>query len=494
MSQAFQDYLSCGCIMPHRLFFEVHDSDFAERAQSRDIVELHALYQAAHQDGAMPSQAAFDISVLQQYAPFLMRLEPTGTGSYRYAHYGRGIASVANFDMTGKSTADFEGPLKAFFEDTYVRAGTAKKALFTVHRAIKANLVHTWERLVMPVRMQSGDTAFIVYNRPREFEQDFLRALVNVLPDGIIALRTCRQNDGVPFDAQIISANPASLVLLGSPPDSLEGQLFRSAGPVLSSESLWTAVQSAIVQRRKDTVEILANTVALPIYLRFQVTPFFDGALLHIADITALKQANIVLEREQQQLRNEIFRQQSEGDMLRGLAHSDPLTGALNRRGFFAAAGEWGDKHLQRTLVAMDVDHFKQVNDRYGHLIGDAAIQQAGAVLFDAVSQVDGLVGRLGGDEFVCMLPMPLPEAMSLIDQARVRIGISPVPSPIGPIALTCSFGVAPWPRGTDIDEALRQADTALYAAKAAGRNQVRQAEGKPAGALSRLLRSGGRR
>ncbi len=476
--------------MPHRLFFEVHDSSFAERAQSRDIGELHALYLAAHRDAAIPSQAAFDISVLQQYAPFLMRLEPTGTGSYRYAHYGRGIASVADFDMTGKSTADFDGPLRAFFEDTYARAKAEMKALFTVHRAIKSHLVHTWERLVMPVRMESGDTAFIVYNRPRQFEQDFLMALVNVLPDGIIALRTCRRNDGVPFDAHIVSANPASLALLGSPSDSLEGQLLRSAGPVLSSESLWTAVQSAIVQRRKDMVEILANTAELPLYLRFQVTPFLDGALLHIADITVLKQANIVLEREQQQLRNEIFRQQSEGDMLRELAHSDPLTGAFNRRGFFAAAGKWGDKHHQRSLVAMDVDHFKQVNDRFGHLIGDAAIQQAGAVLFDVFSQVDGIVGRLGGDEFVCMLPMGLPEAMALIEQARVRIGISPVPSPIGPIAMTCSFGLAAWPKGTDIDEALRQADEALYAAKAAGRNQIKQSDGTPAETLSRLLRS----
>ncbi len=479
--------------MPHRLFFEVHDSNFAERAQSRDIGELHALYQAACHDGAIPSQTSFDISKLPQYSAFLMRLEPTGTGSYRYAHYGIGITSVANFDMTGKSTADFEGPLKAFFEDTYARAKAEMKALFTVHRAIKAHLVHTWERLVMPVRMESGDTAFIVYNQPRQFEQDFLMALVNVLPDGIIALRTCRQNDGVPFDTQIVSANPAALALLGSPSDNLEGQLLRSAGPVLSSESLWTAVQSAIVQRRKDMVEILANTAELPLYLRFQVTPFFDGVLLHIADITALRQANIVLEREQQKLRNEIFRQQNEGDVLRGLAHSDPLTGTLNRRGFFAAAEEWADKHPQRTLVAMDVDHFKQVNDRYGHLIGDAAIQQAGVVLFDAVSQVDGIVGRLGGDEFVCMLPLPLPEAMILIDQARVRIGISPVPSPIGPIALTCSFGLATWPRGTGIDEVLRLADTALYAAKAAGRNQIKQSDGKPAETLSQLLRSGRR-
>jgi len=88
---------------------------------------------------------------------------------------------------------------------------------------------------------------------------------------------------------------------------------------------------------------------------------------------------------------------------------------------------------------------------------------------------------------------MGLPEAMALIEQARVRIGISPVPSPIGPIALTCSFGLAAWTKGTGIEEALRQADTALYAAKAAGRNQIKQSDGKPAETLSRLLRSGRR-
>ncbi|MCU0885042.1 MAG: GGDEF domain-containing protein [Beijerinckiaceae bacterium] len=480
--------------MPHRLFCEVHDNDFAERAQSPDIGALYALYQSACHGGGLPALADFDIRTLQAYAPFLMRLEPTGAGSYSYAYYGVGIAAIADFDMTGKSTADFEGPLKAFFEETYARAAAEKKALFTVHRAIKANLVHTWERLVMPVRMESGTTAFIVYNRPRAFEQDFLRSLVNVLPDGIIALRTCRQNDGVPFDAQIISANPAAAVLLNRPLGDMEGHLLRSAGPVLSSESLWAAVLASIVERRKDTIEILVNTTDLPVYLRFQITPLFDGALLHMADITALKQANIVLEREQQQLRNEIFRQRHEGDVLRGLAHADPLTGALNRRGFFAAAEEWTDKHRQRTLVAMDIDCFKQVNDRYGHMVGDAAIQQAGAVLIDAAGQADGVAGRLGGDEFVCMLPLPLADAMTLIEQARVRISISPVPSPIGPIALTCSFGLAAWPRGTSIDEALRQADTALYAAKAAGRNQTRQSEARPAGALSRTLRSDRRR
>lgn len=453
------------------MYFEVHESGFTERAQAPDIPVLHRLYMAACVDGNMPDEAAFDIQNLPQFAPFLMRLEPEHDRVYRYAYYGSGITAVAQFDMTGKTTEDFEGPVQAFFENVYAQSLETGQPLFTIHRAIKASLVHTWERLVMPVRMAGGAVAFIVYNRPRQFEQDFLQAILNSLPDGLIALRATREASGELSGAVIVSANPAACDLFQV--NGVEGQQLRTALPLLQDSGIAETVAHVIVSRTKQIVEISDQHHGTPRYLRFQITPLFDGALVHISDATALTLANIVLEREHEQLRCEISRQQSEGDVLRGLAHSDALTGALNRRGLFAAADEWSRRRTECSIIALDIDSFKSINDRYGHGVGDNAIREIAAVLMDVANQNDGFVARLGGDEFICVVPMLLAPAAELAEQARVRISINPLASSLGPVMLTSSLGVAEWLPSNSFDVALQSADKALYRAKKEGRNRV---------------------
>jgi diguanylate cyclase (GGDEF)-like protein len=450
------------------MYSEVHRQEFRLRAQSRDIPELHDLYLSAGR-GRAPHISAFDVPLLGRYARNLMRLEPLADGSYRYTHYGQGIAEIATFDMTGRTTADFEGPLQGFFEAVYREAAETQAPLFTIHRAIKASMIHTWERLVLPVTMDDGATGFIVYNRPREFAQDFLQSMLNVLPDGIMALRAVRQADGVLTDAQIISLNPAAIALMD---EAGEGALLRST-PLLSGREVWTALQNVILWRDTANVDLSREVGGVTQHIRVQITPLFDGALIHLADITALKLANLVLERERQQLRSEISRQQNEGDVLRGLAHSDPLTGALNRRGLFAAAEEWSRRGCERTVIAVDVDQFKHINDRHGHGAGDDVLRQVAAILLDVTGEADGFLGRPGGDEFVCVLPCGLDEAMEVAERARVRVQVNPVATSIGPAMITCSFGVAGWGEGLSIDAALQAADGALYRAKKAGRNCV---------------------
>ena len=209
------------------MFAEVHRQDFRLRAQSRDIPELHDLYLTVGR-GRAPHISAFDVPLLERYARNLMRLEPLADGSYRYTHYGQDIAEIAAFDLTGHTTADFEGPQQGFFEAVYRESAQTQAPLFTIHRAVKASMIHTWEGLVLPVLMDDGATAFIVYNRPREFAQDFLQSMLNVLPDGIVALRAMRQADGMLTDAQIISLNPAAIALIGLPPGRITGRVLPS--------------------------------------------------------------------------------------------------------------------------------------------------------------------------------------------------------------------------------------------------------------------------
>jgi diguanylate cyclase (GGDEF)-like protein len=147
----------------------------------------------------------------------------------------------------------------------------------------------------------------------------------------------------------------------------------------------------------------------------------------------------------------------------------DALTGVLNRRAFFERAGEWGACEGGKCAIMFDIDHFKQINDAYGHQSGDAVLR---AVAAEAAS-AHGLVGRLGGEEFCIVTTGDLSEGAAVAEALRGRIEtIKPV---LGgkAVTITCSFGVSEWLPEESIDRLLVRADAALYQAKRSGRNRV---------------------
>jgi len=160
-------------------------------------------------------------------------------------------------------------------------------------------------------------------------------------------------------------------------------------------------------------------------------------------------------------------------------ARTDPLTGLANRRHF--------DEQLRRvsaetdrfggtcSLIMLDLDHFKSVNDRYGHEGGDAALKHVAQVLSDGVRTVD-LCARYGGEEIVILLPQTSAQgAVELADRLRQTIASRPAKSGVADIPVTASFGVATYPTPVPYgDWLVLAADKALYEAKAAGRNCVK--------------------
>ena len=165
------------------------------------------------------------------------------------------------------------------------------------------------------------------------------------------------------------------------------------------------------------------------------------------------------------------------------LATHDPLTGVLNRRALLdacqaqlAAAGrDGGSKTRRMALLMIDVDHFKSINDRFGHQTGDAVLREAVGRMQRAIGG-HGLLGRYGGEEFVVMLPEASPaEATELAARVKASAGEAfPADSPLAAVgAFTVSIGVAPQQPGADIDDMLGQADEALYRAKSLGRDRV---------------------
>ncbi|HEY8584318.1 MAG TPA: diguanylate cyclase [Capillimicrobium sp.] len=162
---------------------------------------------------------------------------------------------------------------------------------------------------------------------------------------------------------------------------------------------------------------------------------------------------------------------------LEQLAYNDELTGLWNRRFMqrrLSAALRAAERHSRRLSVALvDIDHFKDVNDRFGHAAGDAVLIAVAQRLRDAVREED-VIGRWGGEEFLILLPEePAEGAIVAADRIREHVGALPIETPEATVNITVSVGCATFRSGERPDDVLRRADDALYEAKRAGRNAV---------------------
>jgi diguanylate cyclase (GGDEF)-like protein/PAS domain S-box-containing protein len=163
---------------------------------------------------------------------------------------------------------------------------------------------------------------------------------------------------------------------------------------------------------------------------------------------------------------------------LERLARFDSLTGILNRRLILERVDEW-IVHVRRykghlSVVMLDIDHFKQVNDRYGHQVGDRVLADTAHLLQRSLRQTD-FAGRYGGEEFLLVLPQTDAAGAAVIaERARVILqGTAMHDAEGGTYGVTASFGVAEWSARNDVDALVGRADAAMYRAKELGRNRV---------------------
>ena len=177
-------------------------------------------------------------------------------------------------------------------------------------------------------------------------------------------------------------------------------------------------------------------------------------------------------------LKTEINRRKDAEALLLKQSLSDPLTGLNNRRGLEAALKKEAQlckrDHLNFCIIAIDIDHFKYINDSHGHHIGDNVLIFLANIIRDSLRQTD-ISARTGGEEFILALhDTELDQALTSIERMRVLIEASSC-SPNGiEISITTSFGIAEWRYGEDPNTTIQRADKALYDAKNAGRNCIR--------------------
>ena len=163
---------------------------------------------------------------------------------------------------------------------------------------------------------------------------------------------------------------------------------------------------------------------------------------------------------------------------LREQAIRDKLTGLLNRRGLSEHAAQVfaltrrGDVPV--SVIAADIDHFKTVNDRFGHVVGDRALQHFAGILLDG-RRADDLVIRMGGEEFILVLPgTSIEQGLRIADRLCAKLRTSPMTVGEDSIEMTASIGVsAIAERDTELGDAIERADEALYRCKRDGRDRV---------------------
>ena len=218
--------------------------------------------------------------------------------------------------------------------------------------------------------------------------------------------------------------------------------------------------------------------------LRFTIVYGLLSAVLIWSEIllqryqARLQGQNAMLAEERDRLEKEVIERAALEEELRYLATTDPLTGLLNRRAFMAMlAGELTRSQRLRsrfTVLMLDIDHFKQINDSHGHPAGDAVLVHVAALLTEQLRGIDKLA-RIGGEEFAIMLvDTPADSAAGVVGRLLDAIRHKPAEHPAShqPIAFTASIGCTESLPDDDELSALARADRALYIAKQSGRDR----------------------
>lgn len=318
---------------------------------------------------------------------------------------------------------------------------------------------------------------------PKSVVPDRVRTAFNTLSEGVMIMDD---------KEQIIMANNAFAEKINEKPDDLLG--------IKASSLKWKHFNRE--QHEKDAkmpwVSVIkegANKVGVALKLSTRgsgvrslttnCAPILDdkgksrGALVTFSDVTEIHETNTLLENAVTTLQkneSEIKRKNSELEIL---ASRDSLTGCYNRRAFFDLfengydVSEGTGKPL--SCIMLDIDHFKSINDRFGHTIGDEAIRLVADILNNHCKRKTAIVGRYGGEEFCVVLPgVDIEMATNIAERLRQAIMTTSKDFCAKNVVITCSFGVSCNSETvSNCSQILEEADKALYIAKESGRNKV---------------------
>ncbi len=482
------------------MYYEVHTENIAARGHAPEIAQILRRFALHRRDGSAVVYEELAAALLPDFGEDLMILEPTGDSDYRWLHFGREIIRYSGASRLGQRLSGMREQVARFSADSFDQALAEDRPLYTVHRSTETVRVALWERLVLPTVTHDGRRFVIAFSRPLQFREDLLNAVLESSPCGIVALRAIRDGAGQIEQAVVVTANRRAAELSGRPETDLLDTDGRESLTFLSDPSVWRRCLCAIELQRADTLETSFTHDDATTWLRVAIAPLGDGLLLTLTDITDLTVANQTLQMRAATLALEIGRERAtrralseeiclreeREEELRRLAETDPLTALLNRRSFTdkanaaIAASEADGTAL--AMIIVDLDHFKQVNDTYGHPAGDAVIRAFADLLLGQYRNEHNLVGRFGGEEFGILL-QGCDLASATASARRIQDALLSRAMPVSEtlaLKVTASLGIAARHPGEALASLTARADQALYRAKNEGRNRLGLADPLP--------------
>ena len=389
--------------------------------------------------------------------------------------------------MTGERTSNFGSDAWHFFTQCNRRCLEDRRALYTTNPATHAALVTGWERLLLPLCDDTGTPRYVLaYDRPLSFKHEVLARVLNATRDVIIAVEQVLTADapghglddnlgdgleGRPGvvsepDCAVLFLNAAAEEFLDSKRADVLGRPLSASVPQWASLAWGQALAESLRTGKTTQLEWQRERDEGKVWYQVTVNPFTNGSVVAMSDITELKDKERSLEKLNRELEQ--------------LANIDPLTGVSNRRHFLTIA----DAEAERTrryavplsIIAIDVDHFKDINDGFGHEAGDQALKDIVQRLSQGLRANDTL-GRLGGEEFSILLPHTgEAKAYELAQRLCTAVASHPFNVSGTNTQVTSSFGIAENARDESVSSLLQRADRALYEAKRLGRNRVERA------------------
>lgn len=317
--------------------------------------------------------------------------------------------------------------------------------------AIRKQIAHTLHKNEKKLHLAAS-----VFSHARE-------GIMITAPDGTIIDINQAFSDITGYNKEEAIGSKPSILKSGRQADDFYRQLWQS----LKENGYWSG---ELWNRRKNgKVYSEQLTISSVVNAKQQVQHY----IALFSDNTEKKQAELDLEESRQALEKEKLKAEE-------MARTDPLTGLNNRRAFFEMGRdiEKLSKRYQRvySVIMLDVDHFKDINDQFGHATGDRVLIDVAGTINKASRNTD-IPARVGGEEFAIILPeTSIDEAMLLAERLRHSFTGLQMPTASENRMLSASFGVAESVDGEtylDLEQVISHADTAMYKAKQTGRNQV---------------------
>jgi diguanylate cyclase (GGDEF)-like protein/PAS domain S-box-containing protein len=333
---------------------------------------------------------------------------------------------------------------------------------------------HFWEELVAATIADFVSLVYLTRQR-REHEARLQRHRVEL--EQTVAERTRQLRESEESFRRLFEACPIPLVLSATADNALIG-INRRASEVfgIPIDAAKGAAPADFYTNPEDRAAILMLLAkdghAYDFKTRLRTRHGRELPVLMSAQTVVLEGRPAVLAGIQ-----DVTQQEAIEARLRDLATRDPLLQIYNRRHFFDLAAheaERAKRYARPLSVAMiDVDHFKQVNDRHGHAVGDQVLAAIAAACAASVRTND-VLARYGGEELVVLLPeTDIGGAEPVVERLRAAIEGSVIPTDAGPVRATVSAGVVERRQGESLESMLVRADRALYRAKQSGRNRV---------------------